>query len=186
MRNSLVTLRFAATLMEPAGASSTEPWSFLVLPKRASDSLPRRGRTSVSGTLNGVPFEACLEPDGQLSHWLRIPDSLRILAGAEVGGEIEVELAPVETEPEPVLPADFKEALDQAPEAGKTWFATTVLARVDWIHWIEMAKQERTRAKRIDDALDMLGKGKKRVCCFDPSGFYSKAFGAPKSTRTEE
>lgn len=26
----------------------------------------------------------------------------------------------------------------------------------------------------------MLSAGKKRVCCVDPSGFYSKAFAAPK------
>jgi hypothetical protein len=27
----------------------------------------------------------------------------------------------------------------------------------------------------------MLASGKGRVCCFDPSGFYSKAFSAPKA-----
>ncbi len=26
----------------------------------------------------------------------------------------------------------------------------------------------------------MLASGKRRVCCFDPSGFYSKAFKAPQ------
>jgi uncharacterized protein YdeI (YjbR/CyaY-like superfamily) len=66
-----------------------------------------------------------------------------------------------------------------APESRATWDATTTLARVDWIHWIVSAKQSKTRAKRIADACDMLASGKKRVCCFDPSGFYSKAFCAP-------
>jgi len=27
----------------------------------------------------------------------------------------------------------------------------------------------------------MLSAGKKRVCCFDSSGFYSKSFSAPKA-----
>ncbi len=42
--------------------------------------------------------------------------------------------------------------------------------RIDWIHWIESARQARTLLKRMADAGDMLASGKKRVCCFDPSG----------------
>jgi hypothetical protein len=52
---------------------------------------------------------------------------------------------------------------------------------VDWIHWIESAKQAKTRAKRVRTACEMLAAGKKRVCCFDPSGYYSKAFRAPEA-----
>ena len=54
--------------------------SGLVLPKSASDILPRRGRTTVDGSLNGCPFQATLEPDGQLSHWLRVDENLRLAA----------------------------------------------------------------------------------------------------------
>jgi len=57
-----------------------------------------------------------------------------------------------------------------SPPARATWEATTTIARIDWIHWIESAKQAKTRASRIADAADMLASGKKRVCCFDPSG----------------
>jgi hypothetical protein len=34
----------------------------------------------------------------------------------------------------------------------------------------------------MEDAIVMLTKGKKRVCCFDPSGFYSKALAAPSES----
>ncbi len=59
--------------------------------------------------------------------------------------------------------------------------STANLARVDWVHWVVTAKQAKTRAKRINDALDKLASGEKRVCCFDPSGFYSKALKAPEA-----
>jgi len=75
----------------------------------------------------------------------------------------------------------LREALKTSPEALATWEATTTLARVDWIHWVVTAKQAKTRAKRINDALDKLASGEKRVCCFDPSGFYSKALKAPEA-----
>ncbi len=52
-------------------------WTILRLPERASAQLPSRGMTMVSGTINGAPFSAVLEPDGrygpgqQSSHWFR-------------------------------------------------------------------------------------------------------------------
>ena len=131
--------------------------------------------------LNGHTFHATLEPDGQLSHWLQVSSALLEAAGAAVGDIVAIELAPVKKEPEPDLPADFQEALAAHPEARKVWNTTTTLARVDWIHWMTSAKQLKTRAKRIDDACDMLASGKKQVCCFDQSGFYSKAFRAPEA-----
>jgi uncharacterized protein YdeI (YjbR/CyaY-like superfamily) len=105
-------------------------------------------------------------------------------AGAAVGDSVTLELTPVEKEPEPGLPADFQEALTAAPEARKVWNETTTLARLDWIHWITSAKQLKTRAKRIGDACDMLASGKKQVCCFDQSGYYSKAFRAPEAANS--
>lgn len=39
-----------------------------------------------------------------------------------------------------------------------------------------------TRERRVHSACDTLVSGKKRVCCFDPSGVYSKALGAPQAS----
>jgi hypothetical protein len=99
---------------------------------------------------------------------------------AEIGDFVTIEIAPVEQEPEPELPLDIQKALMAAPEAWTVWSDTTTIARLDWIHWITSAKQAKTRVKRIADACDMLASGKHRVCCFDPSGYYSKAFSVPK------
>ena len=172
--------QFSARLLRPKKPADGEEWAFVVLPKDASAKLPRRGRTSVDGTLNGKGFKALLlEPDGQKSHWLRIDPKLQRAAKATPGEVAELEITPVAQEPEPEVPEDLREALKTSPEALATWEATTTLARVDWIHWVVTAKQAKTRAKRINDALDKLASGEKRVCCFDPSGFYSKALSAP-------
>lgn len=172
--------QFEAKLLRPQ-LPGDGSWAFVVLPKEASEKLPRRGRTTVDGTINGHHFEATLEPDGQLSHWLRIGPELQEAAGAEPGDLVTMEIAPVDKEPEPELPSDLEEALAANPEARSVWDATTTIARVDWIHWIISAKQAKTRAKRIRDACEMLSEGKKRVCCFDQSGFYSKALCAPEA-----
>lgn len=174
-------LRFSARLLRPAGQVKGALWAFVVLPKSVSEQLPRRGRTSVAGTLNGHAFEATLEPDGQLSHWLKVDEALCEAAGIGVGEDVALAVSPLGKELEPVLPPDFLKALKASPAARAVWDATTTIARVDWVHWIESAKQASTRKSRIAGACDMLASGKKRVCCFDPSGFYSKGLSAPEA-----
>jgi len=175
------TSRFETKLLKPANPGKDNAWSFIVLPKTVSEKLPRRGRTTVSGTINGHPFQATLEPDGQLSHWLKVDKELARAANAKAGHTVTLEIAPVESEPEPQIPPDLGAALAACPEAKAVWDDTTTIARLDWIHWITTAKQQKTREKRILSACDMLASGKRRVCCFDPSGFYSKSLSAPES-----
>lgn len=172
--------KFKARLLRPVGAAGDASWAFVVLPKSASERLPRRGRTTVVGTIDGHGFQATLEPDGQLSHWLRIDKPLLDAAHTGIGDTVELEIMSVDQEPEPKVPSDLQEALAAAPEAKAVWDDTTTIARLDWIHWITSAKHAKTRSKRVDDACDRLASGTRRVCCFDPSGYYSKALSAPK------
>lgn len=145
---------FKTTLLRPADAADGDDWAFLVLPKSASEILPRRGRTSVKGTINGHPFKATLDPDGRFGHWLTVSEDLRVAAGAQFGDTVTVQIAPMHPEPEPALPRDLRQALDAMPEAKAVWDDTTTLARVDWVHWVESAKQAKTRKRRVENACD--------------------------------
>ncbi len=171
---------FAATVLRPLAPGDATLAAFVVLPKAISAALPRRGRISVEVALHGVDFVARLEPDGQLSHWLAFDQALFERCALAHGQTVQMSIRCLSSEPEPALPDDLTAALEAAPQARAVWEATTTLARVDWIHWIESAKQLKTRHKRIGDACEQLAQGKRRVCCFDPSGFYSKALSAPK------
>ena len=176
-------IRFKAKLSRPVESEKGDSWTFLTLPKNASAKLPSRGMTAIEGTMNGAPFQTTLEPDGQKSHWLKVDRKLSEAAGAHAGDVIMLEIAPAAEEPEPKVPADLRKALAvAAPRARALWSDITPNARRDWIHWIISAKQPETRARRIKNACSMLAAGKRRVCCFDRSGFYSKSFSAPKAT----
>jgi hypothetical protein len=176
------TIRFKTKLLRPAETEKTDSWTFLILPKNASAKLPSRSVTAIEGTINGVPLQAVLEPDGQKSHWLRVDRKLSKAAGADAGDVVTLEIAPAAKEPEPEVPADLRKGLAAAaPKARELWSDITTNARRDWIHWITSAKQEETRARRIKNACSMLAAGKRRVCCFDRSGFYSKSMSAPKA-----
>jgi len=173
-------IRFKASLSRPASPKGAA-WTFLVLPASASAKLPTRSMTSVEGTLDGQPFQATLQPDGQGSHWLKVPRALRESAGAEVGDTVALEIAPVEKEPEPRVPADLRKALADNPAARATWSDITPVARRDWIAWMTSGKKAETRGKRLAVAIDKLASGQRRACCFDRSGMYSKEFGAPQA-----
>ena len=176
-------IRFKAKLLRPAESEKAGSWTFLVLPKNASAKLPSRGMTAIEGTINGLAFQAMLEPDGQKSHWLKVDRKLSEAAGAHAGDVITLEIAPAAEEPEPEVPTDLRKALaTAAPKARALWEDVTPIARRDWIHWITSAKQPGTRARRIKNACAMLAGGKRRPCCFDRAGFYSKSLSAPKAT----
>jgi len=176
------TIRFKAELLRPAESEKGDSWTFLVLPKNASAKLPSRGVTAIEGTINGHAFQAVLKPDGQKSHWLKVEKKLRSIAGVNAGDVLTIEIAPATEAPEPEIPADLRKALASAAvKTKKLWSDITPNARQDWIHWITSAKQAETRARRIKNACAMLAAGKRRVCCFDRSGFYSKSLSAPKA-----
>ncbi len=64
------------------------------------------------------------------------------------------------------LPADLGHALELDPEARATWEDITPLARNEWICWVESAKKQETRRKRIDWGCSSLREGKRRPCCW--------------------
>lgn len=182
MAQARTSVTFKAKLQRPAEPKGAG-WAFLVLPKAASAKLPTRSMVTVEGTLQDAAFTATLEPDGEGSHWMKVPKALLSKAGAKTGESVQLEVTPAEKEPEPRVPADLKRALTAANATAKaTWKDITPVARRDWIHWITSGKKAETRIKRVDVAIDKLASGNRRACCFDRSGMYSKGnMGPPQS-----
>ena len=87
-------IRFKAKLLRPAESEKGDSWTFLILPKNASAKLPSRSVAAIEGTINGAPFQAVLEPDGQKSHWLKVDRKLSEAAGLEGGDVVMLEIAP--------------------------------------------------------------------------------------------
>ena len=64
------------------------------------------------------------------------------------------------------LPADLHAALGAEPDALAAWADLTPLARNEYLCWVEDAKQEATRARRIRRTREDLLAGKRRPCCW--------------------
>jgi len=64
------------------------------------------------------------------------------------------------------LPADLCNALIANPAALDAWNDITPLARNEFICWVEDAKQEITRERRIRRTQEELEEGQRRPCCW--------------------
>jgi uncharacterized protein YdeI (YjbR/CyaY-like superfamily) len=63
-------------------------------------------------------------------------------------------------------PNRVRRALHASSRAAKTWNDITPLARNEWICWIQQAKKEETKERRLKIMLDKLAFGERRPCCF--------------------
>lgn len=64
------------------------------------------------------------------------------------------------------LPDDLRDALTAYPAALAAWSDITPLARNEFICWVQDAKQDTTRRRRIRRTVEELDEGKRRPCCW--------------------
>jgi len=64
------------------------------------------------------------------------------------------------------IPKDLEQALSANKKASIAWLDITPLARNEFICWVEDAKQEKTRVRRIRRTKEELLAGKRRPCCW--------------------
>jgi uncharacterized protein YdeI (YjbR/CyaY-like superfamily) len=64
------------------------------------------------------------------------------------------------------LPADLRKALIADGAVLAAWKDITPLARNEFICWVEDAKQEKTRERRVRRTTEELEEGKRRPCCW--------------------
>ena len=63
-------------------------------------------------------------------------------------------------------PNDLKKILNEDSQIISLWNNLTALARNEWLCFIEDAKKEETRNKRIKRLKNDISKSKKRPCCW--------------------
>lgn len=64
------------------------------------------------------------------------------------------------------MPSDLEKRLLADKKVAELWEDITPLARNEFICWVEDAKQEKTRERRITRTTEELLEGKRRPCCW--------------------
>lgn len=64
------------------------------------------------------------------------------------------------------LPNDFEKSILSDSKVLELWRDITPLARNEWICWVESAKKDETRIRRIEVGLSKMRSGMRRPCCW--------------------
>lgn len=118
-------------------------------------------RVKVKAWFDGEFYQGSLVRMGGTEHILGVRKDIREKIGKSIGDVIHVVLEE-DTEPRLVtIPPDFQSALENNPVA-KAYFNQLAFShQKEYVQWIEEAKRELTRQKRIDETIKTLNQGLK-------------------------
>jgi Bacteriocin-protection, YdeI or OmpD-Associated/Domain of unknown function (DUF1905) len=130
------------------------------VPPKVVEGLGSGKRVAVRVTINGYTYRSTVAPLGG-KFMLPISAENRAGAGVAAGDAVEVELE-VDSAPRTVsVPPDFQKLLARDAKA-KQFFESLSYSQQSWyVLWIEGAKKEETRQKRLTEAVSRLRAGRK-------------------------
>jgi bifunctional DNA-binding transcriptional regulator/antitoxin component of YhaV-PrlF toxin-antitoxin module len=146
----------------PAGRGG----SYVAVPADVREALGARGRTSVTGTIDGFAISGQVMPysfpDVGKAVVLGITKATRAAIGKEVGDEVEVELVRDDTPRSAVkeIPAELRAALDRDEVARAGFERLAPSHRREHAQHVAEAKQPATRERRAERVIaELRGRG---------------------------
>jgi hypothetical protein len=135
-------------------------WIYAVIDEIEPDKKAKFGWVQVSGTIDGYELKRYkLMPMGNGKLFLPVRAEIRKAIGKTEGDTIQVILyadsSPIE------IPKEFLLCLEDEPAAKQFFFTLTESEQSFYIKWIEEAKQEATKTKRIAESITRLLKKEK-------------------------
>ncbi|MEZ5338861.1 MAG: YdeI/OmpD-associated family protein [bacterium] len=155
-------IHFTSSLMTN-DAARKDAARYLPVPDEVASIYISAGWERVEGLAAGHPFRAQLIALEGSALGIQVTEAM--LRATELSPDTAASITLLGPEPEPQLPAELHTALQAAPAAAAVWHELNIHNRLDWIRWIEGARQAATRARRIERTVDQLSEGKRRACC---------------------
>jgi hypothetical protein len=149
---------FEAILIRPEGVGT---WTYLNIPMDLSETFGSKGQVKVKGTINGYPFQSTALPMGDGTHYLVVGKSIRDQIQAAKGDTVKVMLELDSEERQVVVPDDLLQAFVDQPTAKDVFENLSNSHKKEYVNWILGARQEETRRRRIEKAVELLSHGKK-------------------------
>lgn len=116
-------------------------------------------RFPVVATVNGYTWRTSVARMGG-EYLVGLNRQVREAAGVQAGDEVDVVLA-LDVEPRTVeVPPPLAEALARDPEAQAAFDAMAYTHRKEYARWIDEAKRDTTRQRRVEDAIERIRAGK--------------------------
>jgi hypothetical protein len=134
--------------------------AFITIPFDVEKTFGKK-RVKVKATIAGEPYRGSLVRMGGDCHILGVRQEIREKTGKTFGDEIELEIEEDTERREVSIPQDLKQALEDDPEAGDIFSQLSYTHQKEYVQWIEEAKRDLTRQRRVDQTIEMLKQGNK-------------------------
>ena len=125
------------------------------VPAEIVEALDAGRRPPVSVTVNGHTYRTTV---ASMAGRFMIPLSAenRSAAGLAAGDEVDVEIALDSAPREMKAPDDLVKALQASPEAEAFFESLSFSHKRSYVDWIEGAKKDETRQRRVEQAVELL------------------------------
>jgi hypothetical protein len=153
-------VKFTATILQFAEQGEKTGWTYIEIPVDIAEQLKPGTRQSfrVKGKLDRHPIEGIsLLPMGGGNFIMTLNAALRKAIGKRRGAQVQVQLI-ADDNPNPVTCPELMECLEDDPDALDFFNALTKSHRNYFMTWINSAKTQATKDKRIAEAVIAMGK----------------------------
>ena len=147
---------FTATIIDAGGGGA-----FVEVPFDVEAAFGSK-RPKVKALIEGVPYRGTLVRMGSENHILIILKSIREQVGKTFGDEIKVSVEADVEERVATVPAELKRVFKSDKEAKSAFEKLSYSHQKEYVKWIEEAKKAETRARRVEQAIQLL-KEKQKV-----------------------
>ena len=155
-------VKFKATIQKYGEQGEKTGWTFVEIPEKLAQELFPGNKKSfrVKGKLDALPIAAqALIPVGGGVFILPLKAELRKQLGKRKGEEIVLQISR-DNNPDPVpMPEDFAACLEDEPKARENFNKLPKSHQHYYIKWINSAKTETTRVRRMAQAIQALSLG---------------------------
>ena len=118
-------------------------------------------RPKIKALIEGVPYRGLLVRMGGPNHMLIILKGIREQIGKSFGDEIKLSVEEDVEERVVTIPAELKRAFKENPEAKASFEKLSYTHKREYVTWINEAKKDETRARRIVQTVERLKQTKK-------------------------
>jgi hypothetical protein len=147
---------FEVTLLKPPDIDG----AYFIVPFNVPEVYGTKAQVKVRGTIDGYPYRGSIANMGE-GHCMGVKKEIRQAIGKSAGDTVKVVME-IDTEPRIVaVPEDFQQAMDNNPTVKEIFDKFSYTHKKEYVEWIEGAKRQETRERRINKAVEQIAGRKK-------------------------
>lgn len=135
--------------------------AFVTIPFDVETAFGKK-RVPVQATFDGAPYRGTLVRMGGLDHILIVRKDIREQIGKSSGDTITVTLEEDSAPRVVTAPDDFQGAMQVYPDVADFFQTLSYTHQKEYVNWIEEAKHDTTRQRRIAKAIERMRSGQQQ------------------------